>query len=432
LKATHSLTNTQQILSVKSLSVSGNLGIALDQFLQQSLVGGLSIYLLDEPKLQVTLGGVGEFVQKFGLQETVQGVIGNILSKKMVSPNRIPLPLALLQSDFSLALLKHPIPFGVLRIRFEGLQGHQFAEIQLGSKTWRGSPGTGMLPVIVSETHARIHIKIVQNQTAYLGLKEVEVTNATFDPLIVADVLQGLEGWKDLRTPAKGKRVLQKEGVDSLSATFQWMPAELGSEGKPEGPGILAVQIERIKLPSWHSGQKVKLRIKMGDGIVEETDFARTGESQLVDPIFAQVAFNLLTKKESPDAIAEITGLSKDTTELLTEQAEDGVDFATIAYIPTHILTWSTKIRAVIEIVSDSKIKNIICAHTLDLRQPLPTLHVTKSNVVKMPAPKRKNIGQQRDGLMGWMGGPPVYAWVSYAFIRTPAPAVSPYSAFRP
>jgi len=399
LKAASTHISKEFTLTVASLSMSGALGIALDQFLPQPpLIGGLGIYFLKQPELQVSFGGIGGIVQRFQfLSGMIRRLLDNLLRDLMVVPNRISIPFALGQSDFNLALLNSPVPFGVLKvtIRSAGPAIALTAQMQLGgSKTQHRSLAKGMASAsfVVFETNQSFQIEIVQRKML------VESKIGGLEPFTVADVLQ------DLRSQAKAERTLTlQEVTGSLVAEFQWMPTS-GHEGQP---GILALQIEHVKLPPGCSvDTKVKIRVKLGDGLVEETAFA-TGKIQLVDPILSKVTVELWRDRRMElHEICNITGLR--TSEVLTalvtnrKEAIGEVDFATILYIPVDQSYSYLHHQAAIDIISESE--KSISSGTLELKYG-QMLNID-SKVLKMP---------RQDQLYMTHGAS---ALVSYAFMR--------------
>ncbi|TRY99498.1 hypothetical protein DNTS_014204 [Danionella cerebrum] len=130
---------------IKSIQLHGVLRVILEPLLgNMPLVGGLSLFFLKKPLLDVNWTGLTNILDIPGLNGFSDQIIQDIICSYMVLPNRITVPF---MGDVELAQLRFPLPKGVLRIHFLEAQNLEVKDTYLGGLIKGKSDPYGMLLV---------------------------------------------------------------------------------------------------------------------------------------------------------------------------------------------------------------------------------------------------------------------------------------------
>ncbi|VDM12278.1 unnamed protein product, partial [Wuchereria bancrofti] len=134
---------------LNQLQFSGKLRAVLKPLLPYPpMVGGISGFFLEKPKIDFNLTGMGEFVELPGLLNAVHAIIDSQVSALCVLPNEIVVPLA---PNFDITKLHLPEPDGVLRLKIvearnlenrdikftKNMASDPYCQIHVGSQFYR-------------------------------------------------------------------------------------------------------------------------------------------------------------------------------------------------------------------------------------------------------------------------------------------------------
>ncbi|KAK6100352.1 C2 domain family protein [Brugia pahangi] len=134
---------------LNQLQFSGKLRAILKPLLPYPpMVGGISGFFLEKPKIDFNLTGMGEFVELPGLLNAVRAIIDSQVSALCVLPNEIVVPLA---PNFDITKLHLPEPDGVLRLKIvearnlenrdikftKSMASDPYCQIHVGSQFYR-------------------------------------------------------------------------------------------------------------------------------------------------------------------------------------------------------------------------------------------------------------------------------------------------------
>ncbi|XP_053537669.1 extended synaptotagmin-2 isoform X3 [Ictalurus punctatus] len=101
---------------IKSIQLHGVLRVVLEPLMgKMPLVGAFSFFFLKKPLLDVGWAGLTNILDIPGLNGFSDSLIQDVISRYLVLPNRITVPLV---GDIELEQLRFPMPKGVLRIHF--------------------------------------------------------------------------------------------------------------------------------------------------------------------------------------------------------------------------------------------------------------------------------------------------------------------------
>ncbi|KAM3724388.1 Extended synaptotagmin-2 [Dirofilaria immitis] len=134
---------------LNQLQFSGKLRAVLRPLLPYPpMVGGVSGFFLEKPKIDFNLTGMGEFVELPGLLNAIRAIIDSQVSALCVLPNEIVVPLA---PNIDITRLHLPEPDGVVRLKIvearnlenrdikftKSMASDPYCEIQIGSQFYR-------------------------------------------------------------------------------------------------------------------------------------------------------------------------------------------------------------------------------------------------------------------------------------------------------
>ncbi|KAJ8010224.1 hypothetical protein DPEC_G00072780 [Dallia pectoralis] len=130
---------------IKSIQLHGVLRVVMEPLLgDMPLVGALSLFFLKKPLLDINWTGLTNILHIPGLNGFSDSLIQDIIYSYLVLPNRITIPLV---GDVELALLRFPMPKGVLRIHFIEAQDLEVKDKFLGGLIKGKSDPYGILQI---------------------------------------------------------------------------------------------------------------------------------------------------------------------------------------------------------------------------------------------------------------------------------------------
>uniref|UniRef100_A0A3B3W1G5 Extended synaptotagmin 2 n=1 Tax=Poecilia latipinna TaxID=48699 RepID=A0A3B3W1G5_9TELE len=130
---------------IKSIQIHGVMRVVMEPLLGDvPLVGGLSLFFLKKPLLDINWTGLSNILDIPGLNGFSDNLIQDIINSYLVLPNRITIPLVGVED---LAKLRFPMPKGVLRIHFLEAQDLEGKDQFLGGLIKGKSDPYGILHV---------------------------------------------------------------------------------------------------------------------------------------------------------------------------------------------------------------------------------------------------------------------------------------------
>uniref|UniRef100_A0A8C4GR60 Extended synaptotagmin-like protein 2b n=1 Tax=Dicentrarchus labrax TaxID=13489 RepID=A0A8C4GR60_DICLA len=130
---------------IKSIQIHGVLRVVMEPLLgDMPLVGALSVFFLKKPLLDINWTGLTNILDIPGLNGFSDSLIQDIIYSYLVLPNRITIPLV---GDVELAMLRFPMPKGVLRIHFLEAQDLEGKDTFLGGLIKGKSDPYGILQI---------------------------------------------------------------------------------------------------------------------------------------------------------------------------------------------------------------------------------------------------------------------------------------------
>uniref|UniRef100_G3NIQ1 Extended synaptotagmin 2 n=1 Tax=Gasterosteus aculeatus aculeatus TaxID=481459 RepID=G3NIQ1_GASAC len=208
---------------IKSIQIHGVLRVVMEPLLgDMPLIGALSVFFLKKPLLDINWTGLTNILDIPGLNGLSDNLIQDIIYNYLVLPNRITIPLV---GDVELALLRFPMPKGVLRIHFLEAQDLEGKDTFLGGLIKGKSDPYGVLQI----GNQVFHSKVVKESLNPKWNEVYEVTSLGF-PLWSMDrwslctlsktnnngQLESIS-WFDLEETPTGKLHLKLEWLSLLS-----------------------------------------------------------------------------------------------------------------------------------------------------------------------------------------------------------------------
>ncbi|XP_047206309.1 extended synaptotagmin-2-B isoform X3 [Girardinichthys multiradiatus] len=130
---------------IRSIQIHGVLRVVMEPLLGDvPLVGGLSLFFLKKPLLDINWTGLTNILDIPGLSGFSNNLIQDIIYSYLVLPNRVTIPLV---GEEDLAKLRFPMPKGVLRIHFLEAQDLEGKDQFLGGLIKGKSDPYGILHV---------------------------------------------------------------------------------------------------------------------------------------------------------------------------------------------------------------------------------------------------------------------------------------------
>eukprot|EP00929_Paragymnodinium_shiwhaense_P020195 TRINITY_DN13531_c0_g1_i1.p1 TRINITY_DN13531_c0_g1~~TRINITY_DN13531_c0_g1_i1.p1 ORF type:complete len:694 (-),score=170.95 TRINITY_DN13531_c0_g1_i1:163-2175(-) len=356
-------------LGVKSLKLQGQLFIQLGPIIGESpVVGGIVVYFLDPPKLDLDFTGLGNVADVPGLAGIVRSTIDSSIASAVVLPNVISVPLGTKQQGVDPALLSQPRPMGIMRAQpvsatglmamdvsfFKKSTSDPYVRLRVADREWKSSVVDKTLAPVWKDTDIVDFVVFDRDQKVMAELFDHDGLTAddalgAVKPLTVVDALAvsgdalGLRGPKSDSLDADPKRGTVKMRFDWLSIK----PQAFGSDGC-----LVVVEVKEVLLPA-RLGENAMVVVKVNDvekrtpvvAKIEKPD----NELDLDETVTRQEALAevvLRGKKEKIDeeTMARITGLDVDEVRDILKSASSSptgkaatasnLSFERVFYIP--------------------------------------------------------------------------------------------------
>eukprot|EP00440_Ansanella_granifera_P020400 gb/GFBE01022156.1/.p1 GENE.gb/GFBE01022156.1/~~gb/GFBE01022156.1/.p1 ORF type:complete len:544 (+),score=138.58 gb/GFBE01022156.1/:1-1632(+) len=315
-------------IGIKAIKFKGNLVIRMAPFMDDlPVVGGLTVYFVDPPELDLSFTGIGKIGQCPGIAGLIRNEIHAVLGNTAVLPNSIAVPIGTPEQGVDPCLLKLPMPIAVLRVTalravkltakdwhlMSKASSDPFVKVHIANDIWQSSvrkrtcdPEWG-----IEDTHD--FMVFDRDQQMFVDVLDMEMLGSTdligkVGPMKVIDAAARSEKPLPLVDP---KHVSQACG--NLEMKFEWLklvPLQKNSESC-----IVMVKILNLTLPPG-LGEAAGITGTLGSQQLATPVATAQPQKQVtttaVGQALADVAKRCKAKGLDVDAIAEITGLSKD------------------------------------------------------------------------------------------------------------------------
>uniref|UniRef100_A0A1I7W1K8 C2 domain-containing protein n=1 Tax=Loa loa TaxID=7209 RepID=A0A1I7W1K8_LOALO len=252
---------------LNELQFSGKLRAVLKPLLPYPpMVGGVSGFFLEKPKIDFNLTGMGEFVELPGLLNAIRAIIDSQVSALCVLPNEIVIPLA---PNVDITRLHLPEPDGVLRLKImearnlenrdvkftKNMASDPYCQIQVGSQFYRTKTIDNNLNPIWNE-YFEFVVDQVNGQKLRIELFDYDKTSSdeelgtlTIDLLYIKEK-RNLDDWFPLDACKHGDIHIQAAWMNLSSSLLDLTCQEFGSywfnTDKPVHPALLMVFIDSV------------------------------------------------------------------------------------------------------------------------------------------------------------------------------------------
>uniref|UniRef100_A0A0R3RWY1 C2 domain-containing protein n=1 Tax=Elaeophora elaphi TaxID=1147741 RepID=A0A0R3RWY1_9BILA len=290
---------------LNQLQFSGKLRAVLKPLLPYPpMVGGVSGFFLEKPKIDFNLTGMGEFVELPGLLNAIRAIIDSQVTALCVLPNEIVVPLA---PNIDITKLHLPEPDGVLRLKIveaknlenrdikftRNMASDPYCQIQVGSQFHRTKTiDDDLNPVwneyfefVVDQAHGqKLRIELFDydkmSSDEELGRLVIDLDNV--------EEKRNLDDWFPLDSCKHGDIHIQAAWMNLSSSPLDFTCQEFGScwfnTDKPVHPALLMIFIDSVSdLPY----PKAKLEPSPYIMVTLGKDFQQTPtKMKTVNPLF--------------------------------------------------------------------------------------------------------------------------------------------------
>lgn len=254
---------------VRSVKFNGSIVLRLGPFMNEvPVVGGAVLYFLDRPRLELDFTGLGNIADAPGLAGIVRNTIDDIIAGAVVLPNLISVPLGTEEQGIDHAILKKPVPVGVMRVSImqaTNLLGKDlrllgsatsdpYVRVRLSGDEWRSSTVQATCNPVWREDD--YHDFFVYDVEQHFSFEVYDADRFSSDDLIGISrsiAVTEARGIEEALLPLVPGLEPQKPGVAVGSAHcgilklgFSWFELLPGPAG-PEG-SVVAVKIKHLKL----------------------------------------------------------------------------------------------------------------------------------------------------------------------------------------
>eukprot|EP00928_Gymnodinium_smaydae_P061323 TRINITY_DN45425_c0_g1_i1.p1 TRINITY_DN45425_c0_g1~~TRINITY_DN45425_c0_g1_i1.p1 ORF type:complete len:848 (-),score=85.63 TRINITY_DN45425_c0_g1_i1:142-2685(-) len=251
---------------IRRLRLRGELVIKLHPLIDEMpVVGGISMYFLDTPQIDLDFTGLGNIADCPGLARVVRNAISSAVAGVLTLPNVISVCVGTEEQGVDASLIKQASPVGMLKVSVLSASGlaqvgwhrqrNAFVRVSVGPEFWRSSTihsdepawGSGdTCELLVYDYATRVHIEALDEPSAVevlasdtllgrsrpLSLEEALASSGKSVP-ISADDFNGND------SNASGRHV---------TLQYEWF--ELSPPGDMEGDTLLLVaKIDEVFLP---------------------------------------------------------------------------------------------------------------------------------------------------------------------------------------
>ncbi|NXA42766.1 ESYT3 protein, partial [Eudromia elegans] len=101
-------------VGVKGLQLYGTLRVILEPLLNDApFIGAVTLFFMQRPHLEINWTGMSNLLDVPGINVMSDSIIQDFIASRLVLPNRVTVPL---KKNINIALLKFPVPYGVVRV----------------------------------------------------------------------------------------------------------------------------------------------------------------------------------------------------------------------------------------------------------------------------------------------------------------------------
>lgn len=341
LKMHVSFKNTEPIIisqpsftvGLKSLSFEGDLVMHLGPLISaKPVIGGIRAYFIDMPQVDVAFSNMAALAHVPGISGIVRNVIDSTISRKVVLPNVIGIPLATEEQGVPLSTFSAPTPIGLVRatvVRARGLTGHDwhffrkstsdaYVRISIADQSWHSSVVKNSVNPEWRTGNSQDFIVVDKEQTLDLTLLD-EDFSWTKKHILGKGTLDDEIGKAELRNhgrltvdhvrthKAQSDYTLQvtKDGkyAGTLLVKLQWyQPVKCASSANGV---VFGVKVQQIVLPAQISTKAAALVTIAG--LTKSTPLGKRPDS--ASKVYMDIVRRCLAQKMKPNAIVQITGL---------------------------------------------------------------------------------------------------------------------------
>lgn len=280
-------------LGVKAMHFRGEVIVRLEPLLEEvPVIGGLVIYFLDPPKLDLQFTGAASMASYPGVLGMLRGLVNKVIAKFIVLPNVIAFPLATEAQGVDRKTLNAPRPIGILRATVLsaqklraadwgllgfGASSDPYVRVRLSDEEWTSSHVSKSLNPVWRTGDIRHEFLVFdQDQRLYIDVYDYDFGSSDDHlgrarPLSVTEALarsqQPLELFDENAEPS---RVKPSENRGTLIMSFEWLEitamdgANFGSDGC-----VIEIFIDEIRLPA-SLGSKAGVLAKLTAAGVEK------------------------------------------------------------------------------------------------------------------------------------------------------------------
>eukprot|EP00928_Gymnodinium_smaydae_P020542 TRINITY_DN1793_c0_g1_i1.p1 TRINITY_DN1793_c0_g1~~TRINITY_DN1793_c0_g1_i1.p1 ORF type:complete len:723 (-),score=177.51 TRINITY_DN1793_c0_g1_i1:485-2536(-) len=273
-------------VGIEALKISGKLVIQLGPIIgEMPVVGGVVVYFLDPPKVDLKFTDLGKIVDMPGLAGIVRSTIDSVVASACVLPNVISVPLGKPEQGVDLSLLSQPKPMGILRVtalRATGLKGldhnllgnatsDPYVKVRIADQSWRSSTARATCDPVwtAADTHdfvvydrdQAVHVDVYDEDSVtkddFLGrAKSLHVTDAlglseTLLPLTMegeeSEAASSSNRWT-LRSSRSSAAAAAANSCGTAQLRFEWLEVDATTERGPDGC-VVVLEVEELQIP---------------------------------------------------------------------------------------------------------------------------------------------------------------------------------------
>lgn len=314
-------------LGISNIRIEGTISLVFTPYKEAPpFFGGMEIYMINPPVVQVEFKGVGRMVDFPTIRPLIRNVIANQIANRLVLPNRIAIDMDP-DDDVDIAELKCPDPAFVLRLvvlRGKALAASDFYLLREASSDPYVVVSLGATqhtsPVVmkslnpewnfstnypIHDPSQRVNIKVF-DQDMHTSDDLIGVANDVgLETLVGSDEAEGHEFELKL-TNSKGTK-----GAGSLSISVQWMNLSADSLEVATGPtAFLAAKIRQVgdlQAPTGSQPFKIEVAFAGAEGTTRGS-YAAQNRNVSID--MQKLCLKLMTTMEQK-RVADLLGLEE-------------------------------------------------------------------------------------------------------------------------
>ncbi|XP_010225829.1 PREDICTED: extended synaptotagmin-3 [Tinamus guttatus] len=213
-------------LGVKGVQLYGTLRVILEPLLNDApFIGAVTLFFMQRPHLEINWTGMSNLLDVPGINVMSDSIIQDFIASRLVLPNRVTVPL---KKNMNIALLRFPVPYGVVRVHLLEAENLVQKDSFLGAIRGKSDP------------YALLRVGTVQHRSKTVSRDLNPLWNETFEFVVHEVPGQDLE--VDLYDEDPDKDDFMGRGVpcstfDTLSSFSQkmhkipWFPLSKTTSG---------------------------------------------------------------------------------------------------------------------------------------------------------------------------------------------------------